>query len=132
MRFDDDMDRRLRNWARWMLERQGGARIGSAPLRERVDGEGWDAPTVIPTNDAEAEQTYTGLRALDDALHRACWVWYVSGGTVAHRCRMAGCSETELRGRVALAHRRLAQWLQDKREAAQAERQRVQRLQQLA
>lgn len=132
MRFDDDMDRRLQNWARWMIEREEGPRIGGGTPRERVDGEGWDAPSVIPTNDAEAQETFTGLRAVGADHQRACWVWYVSGGTVTMRCRRAGCSETELRSRVAMAHRRLGQWLTDKRQAADAERHRVQQLQRMA
>lgn len=132
MRIDEDMDRRLRNWARWTLERIDGARVGSAGLGERVDGEGWDAQTVVPTCDAEAEETAQGLRRLAQDQQSAVAVWYVHSGTVAMRCRKAGCSETELRTRVCLAQRALAQWLVERHEAAKIERRRVETLQRLA
>lgn len=133
MRFDGDMDRRLQNWARWRAFREDGGRVATCSFGERVDGGGFDAPTVIPTSDAEAEETEAGLRAALDVTHqRAVCAWYLGGGGVAQRCRRAECSETELRTRVALAHRKLGQWLTDKRAAADAERRRVEALQRLA
>lgn len=129
MRFDEEMDRRLRNWARWVVERQDGGRVATCSFEERVDGEGHDAPTVIPTNDAEAVETHRGLQAISPVQSRAIVVWYSLGGTVARRCHEAGCSETTLRERVCAGQRALAQWLADQRAAADAERRRVEALQ---
>lgn len=129
MRMDVEMDRRLQNWARWRAFREGGGRVGGGSMEERVDGAGWDAPTVIPTSDAEAEETDKGVMAMDSVLRYATCTWYLTGGGVAQRCHKAQCSETELRRRVALGQRRLADWLQDKRAAADAERRRVEHLQ---
>jgi hypothetical protein len=97
-----------------------------------VDGEGWDAPTVIPTFDAEAEETQQGVTRLEGVQRGAVECWYLGAGGVAQRCNRARCSETELRRRVALGQRALGQWLHDKRQAAETERARVVALQRAA
>ena len=129
MRFDEEMDRRLQNWARWRCLREDGGRVATASMQERVDGDGWDAPTVIPTSDAEAEETQRGVANLQGVQRYAVEVWYLGGGGVAQRCKRAQCSETELRRRVGLGQRALGQWLADKRAAAERERLRVVALQ---
>ena len=129
MRFDEEMDRRLQNWARWRAFREDGGRVATCSFGERVDGDGWDAQQVIPTSDAEAEETQHGVARMDTNVRRAVEAWYLGGGGVAQRCRRADCSETTLRERVAHGQRQLGQWLADKREAARRERQRVELLQ---
>ena len=131
MRFDGEMDRRLENWARWRFLREDGGRIATMSLEERVDQDrtGWDAQTVIPTFEAEGEETQSGVLRLVSVQRYAVECWYLGGGGVAQRCRRAQCSETELRERVALGQRSLAQWLHDKRSASEAERTRVEKLQ---
>lgn len=131
MRMDEEMNRRLENWARWSAFRTDGGRPASGSATERVDCAGWDAPTVIPTSDAEAEETDRGVRRMELRLRGALVAWYLGGGGVVQRCKRVGCSETELRTRVALGQRALDQWLADRRAAADAERQRVEALQRL-
>lgn len=111
MRSDPEMDRRLQNWARWRIARECGGRIPTASLEARVDGAGWDAPAVIPTGDAEAEVTQAGVAAMEGVLRYAAEVWYLCPGSVAARCRLMVCGETEARRRVGLAQRALGQWL---------------------
>lgn len=132
MRMDGEMDRRLSNWARWRHFREDGGRCGSPSTEDRVSGTGWDAPTVIPTSDAEAEETQAGVLTMPSVLRYATEVWYLSAGGVAKRCARAQCSETEMRRRVALGHRHLSQWLHDRRQAAERERDRVTALQRTA
>lgn len=129
MRMDPEMDRRLSNWARWRCLREDGGHVATASLEERVDGAGWDAPTVIPVMDAEAEETQAGVMRLVSVQRYAIECWYLGGGGVAQRCRKAQCSETALRERVALGQRSLGQWLRDKRQAADRERARIDALQ---
>lgn len=126
MSFDTEMDRRLINWARWTHMR--GSVPGAGAMESRVDGAGWDAPTVIPLLDAEAEETGKGVQTLENALRYAVSVWYLSSGGVAKRAAQCACSETELRRRIERGQRALGQWLQSKREAAELERTRVERL----
>lgn len=125
MRFDGEIDRRLRNWTTWRLAQLAGGRLGAASLAERVDCSGWDAPTVIPTNDAEAEETQCYVVRLAGPLRYAVEAWYLHPGSVATRCAKVNASETEVRKRVALAQRQIGQWIQDRREAADRERQRL-------
>jgi hypothetical protein len=129
MRFDGEMDRRLQNWARWRIRRAEGGGIATASIVERVDGAGWDAPTVITTNDAEAEETEALVLRLESVLRYAVEVWYLNPGSVATRCKKAQASETEMRTRVARGQRLMGQALQDKRNAAHRERSRVEGLQ---
>lgn len=128
MRRDDEMDRRLRNWARYLWMMNAGGRFASASMEDRVDGEGWDAPTVIPTDDAEAEETHAGVRALAGPQRAAVESWYLGNGTLRQKAARLCCSEWSLRERVSLAQRQLGQWLADKAEAAQRERERVRAL----
>lgn len=128
MRMLDDMDRRLRNWARWCWQLSAGGRPaggGATWLEERVDGEGYDAPTVIPTFDAEAEETGKAVVAMPSELRAAVEAWYCGAGGVAQKCRRLCVSETTLRARVCRSHRWLGQWLADRKLTADRERERV-------
>jgi hypothetical protein len=130
MRLLEDMDRRLQNWSRyvWMMH-SGGRVAGGGALEERVDGDGWDAPTVVPTDDNEAEETNAGVLALPGALRAAVEVWYLGAGGVKAKAQRLCVSETTLRERVGLAHRHLGQWLADKALAARRQRERIEALQ---
>lgn len=129
MRLLDDMNRRLLNWARYLWMMKAGGRVATASMQDRVDGEGWDAPTVIPTNDAEAEETHAGVLALPSELRAAVECWYLGTGGVKHKASRLCVSETTLRDRIGLAHRHLGQWLADKALTAQRQRERMDALQ---
>lgn len=129
MRYDDEWNRRLDNWARYRRQLAGGGRIAGPSLEARVDGAGWDAPTVIPTSDAEAEETENGVMQLPSVQRAAVEAWYLLPGGVAQRAARLCCSETTMRERVALAHRTLGNWLNDRHEAAKRQRERVEALQ---
>lgn len=130
MRRDEEWDRRLDNWARYRLSMGSLGLARSRAFDEaRVDGQGWDAPTVVPTNAAEAEETHAGVMALDSPLRAAVEVWYLHGGGVTSKCLRLCVSETTLRDRIALAHCKLRQWLSDKVAAQREQRRRVEALQ---
>lgn len=129
----EDIERRLLNWARWRL---GATRsplgYAQAQFGERVDGEGWDAPAVIPTVDAEAAETDRAVGALDSRLRRTVEVAYLHGGGIARKLQMLACSRATLHARIDEAHRKLSGWFTDQHRQAQAERQRVEQLQRRA
>ena len=126
MRLDDGWSRRLDNWARWRLARQQGGRLPPQEMKERVDrSDGWDAPAVIPTNDAEAAETEAGVMALPSVQRAAVEAFYLHPGGLAARALALCCSVTTMRERVALAHVMLGQWLYERRARMSAERARV-------
>lgn len=133
MRMIGEMDRRLQNWARYIWMMNAGGRMASASaLQERVDcaaGDGWDAPTVVPTDDAEAEETHAGVMTLPSELRAATEAWYLGHGGVKHKARRLCVSEKTLRDRIGLAHRHLSQWLAEKHQAAKRHRERIEALQ---
>lgn len=131
MRMLADMDRRLQNWARYLWMMQSGGRVaGGGELQERVDnGDGWDAPAIVPTDDNEAEETHAGVMTLPSELRAAVECWYLGAGGVVQKCRRLCVSEATLRERIGLAHRRLGQWLSDKTALARQQRERVEALQ---
>lgn len=134
MRMLPDIDRRLLNWARYLWMMQSGGRVaGGGEIQERVDnGDGWDAPAIVPTDDNEAEETHAGVLTLPSELRAAVECWYLAPGGVSQKCRRLCVSETTLRERIGQAHRALAQWLSDKVQAARAQRERVEALQRSA
>jgi hypothetical protein len=128
-----DIERRLLNWQRWRaLMHDGGGNFARASTEERVDGQGWDAPTVINTLDAEAEITEQGVMALASPLRAAVESMYLAGGGVARKARRLCISEATLYLRVEQAHRALASWLSDRTLVQRAQQERMQALQRAA
>jgi hypothetical protein len=125
----EEIERRLLNWARW---KHGATRSGLGYASTR-----WGECTtttryreaVIPTIDCEAEETDRAVQALEDRLRRTVEVTYLEDCSMPRRAAQLGCSEPAVKARVWQAHRCLSQWLADKAQQAQVERERVQRLQ---
>ena len=128
-----DIERRLLNWARWRIgSLSGGMGYARTRYEHRVDGEGYDAQSRIPTDDCEAEQTDRAIAALEPPLQRALAETYLRGDGAAMKARRAGCSEATLYARVERAHRLIAAWLTDHASQARSERQRTEALQRSA
>ena len=123
---------RLTFWALWCARMRGSGNFASAGITERVDGQGWDAPTVISNIDAEAEETDRAVSHAEPTLREALQVYYVGAGGVAKKARKLGVSEATLYARVEQGTHAVARWLDDQRRAADAERQRVEALQRAA
>ena len=101
------------------------ATLVAGEQQDRVDGEGYDAPSVIPTSDAEAEETAKAVAAMPSELRAAVEAWYCGAGGVAQKCRRLCIGETTLRERIGRSHRWLGQWLADRKLTADRERERV-------
>lgn len=125
-----DIERRLLNWARWKIGcTSGGLGYAATAMRERVDGEGYDAQAHIPTVDTEAEQTEQAVQALDGRLRMTVETFYIDGGSERKKLAKLCCSKTTLHARIDEAHRALSAWLSGQAAAARDERARVERLQ---
>lgn len=121
---------RLSTWALWTHRNRGGGGSFATPsLADRVDGVGYDAPTVISNIDAEAEETDRAVRALEPGQREAVSVVYLMGGRVEAKARRLGVAVATLHARVEKGTHAVARWLDDRQRAAQAERARVEALQ---
>lgn len=130
----DDIERGLLNWARYraQMEDKGGNYARCDMTAERVDGGGWDSPTPIPTNDAEAEVYEQAVRALRTELRQAVEEFYLTGKSIKHKAAKLGCSVATVYVRIDQAHLAISGWLRDRRLAQDAQRQRTEALQRTA
>lgn len=121
---------RLLNWALWK-ERGGGGRLGfaRADLTDIRAASGY-REAVIPIDDCEASQTDVAVESLQPRLKNTIVEHYLGRSTdVRSQASTLGCSVATLYSRIDDAHRLIAAWFTDKREAAERERDRVERLQ---
>lgn len=126
-----DIERGLLNWARWRAQMQdGGGNFARVDFTmERVDGGGWDTPTPIPTNDAEAEVYDRAVRALATELRQAVEMVYIKGGGMRDKARRLGVSEATVYLRIDRAHIAISGWLRDRKQAQDDQRRRTEDLQ---
>lgn len=126
------IEMRLLNWARWRLM-QGSGPLGYAAVdltdpTAMVQRDPYtDAP--VPTNAIEAGETEEGIRSLEEDLRAAVLAWYLRTDGLRGALRQTGISESTLHQRIDRAHRRLADWINDRQERARQERERVASLQ---
>jgi DNA-directed RNA polymerase specialized sigma24 family protein len=132
MARDEDIDRRLNNWARWRASMNAGAGGNFATCdmtQERVDGGGYDAPMVVPVLDDEAQVTELAVQALDVGQRDAVFAFYVSSGGAEQRARRIGVAVPTMYARVDLAHKRLQIWLAERAQMQREQRSRLEKLQ---
>ncbi len=112
---DADIHRRLINWADWLAGlRSRGLGFATANMAaERVDGEGYDAPSRNPVFDDEAETTDKAVRALVDDLRKTVVLVYTGPGGIQRIAQQLGVSEPTVHARVVQAHYRIKVWLSD-------------------
>ena len=131
MARDEDMERRLQEWARWKLDANrsplGFAGVDLANAELPRDPYGAQAP--IPTNDLEAAETDKAVMALPHELVETVHLHYVGAGSQAKKAAKLGVTERSMRDRVERAHRMLSRHFAEKTEASRAERARVEQLQ---
>jgi DNA-directed RNA polymerase specialized sigma24 family protein len=126
----EEVHRRLMNWARWKRkDRMGGlgyarVQLNGVPTRSAY------RESIIPTSEGEAVETDEGLRLLSTDLQRAVAHIYLHGRSVRHAAGLLQCSPATVQQRVSQAHTLLNQWLVERQRASQAERTRVEDLQQ--
>lgn len=131
MARDEEIERRLLNWARWKAGIGGGG-LGHARSRWAEDasfGGRRYREAVIPTDACDADETDRAVRSLDAPLRRTLEVVYVDdlGGLKAAATLCV--AEATVKARVWQAHRLLGQWFRERRRQADEQRARVDRLQ---
>ena len=122
---------RLANWARWRLTRGGGA-LGYAGVNLADPNAGRDgyAETVVPTSDVEAADTEDAVQRLPSELRATVTEYYLGAGGLELKLRRLCIAKATLHKRLDQADRLLAEHFTARQDAARAERQRVESLQQ--
>lgn len=126
---DQEMERRLNNWARWKL----GGRVGGLGYARVSPGMEPSAAryrqSVIPVDDAEADETDRGVLQLASELRRTCEVYYLDPAGGAIKARKLCVTEAGMYRRIERAHRELSAWLAERRRLADERRAEVERMQ---
>lgn len=123
MARDQDIDRRLINWADWLAGlRSKGLGFASANMEaERVDGEGYDAPSRNPVFDDEAEKTDKAVRALGPDLRKTVVLVYTGPGGIKRVAQQLGITEAGVHARIWQAHYRIKVWFSEDNAAQRAQ-----------
>lgn len=126
MARDADIERRLINWADWLAGlRSHGLGMASVDMAaDRVDGEGYDAPSRNPIFDDEAEITDKAVRALVDNLRRTVVAVYIGPGGIKRIAQTLGISERTVHERIWQAHYRIKVWLSERQAQDRLQRER--------
>ena len=127
----EDIERRLRNWARWRLT-QGAGPLGYAAVRPDGNEAGVRTPyedAPIPTNGIEASETEDAVRRLPSELKRAVEVYYVEGRSERDMLRRLCVTKSTMHARIDQAHRALQEHFTARLDKARQERRRVEALQ---
>lgn len=127
MARDADIHRRLINWADWLagLRSKGLGFAAANMAAERVDGEGYDAPSRNPVFDDEAEITDKAVRALQPAeLKRTVVLVYTGPGGIKRIAQQLGVAEVTVHARIGQAHHKIQAWLSDRAQDARVQRER--------
>lgn len=131
MARNEEMERRLLNWARWRLT-QGGGPLGYAAVNLETAETGVRTPyedVPVPTSGIEASETEDSVRRLPSELKRTVEVHYLDGGNERRRLAKLCIGKSTLHARIERAHRLLAEHFAARSDRAKAERARVERLQ---
>jgi DNA-directed RNA polymerase specialized sigma24 family protein len=132
---DADIERRLINWADWLagLRSRGLGFATCNMAAERVDGEGYDAPSRNPIIDDEAEITDKAVRELQPPeLQRTVVLVYAGPGGIRRIAQQMGVAEVTVYTRIGQAHRKISVWLSDRTEQARIQLERDAALRQSA
>ena len=126
MARDQDIERRLINWADWLAGlRSRGLGFASANMAvERVDGEGYDAPSRNPVIDDEAEITDQAVKALVHDLQRTVVMVYAGSGGMEDIATKLGVSKVTVHARIWQAHHKIKVWLSDRSHEARLQQER--------
>lgn len=129
MARDPEIERRLENWARWKVSggRGAGALGYASPALGALSGGGSSGyrEAVIPTMGAEAAETDQAVQALDQPLREAVHALYLRGESAFDIAFSLGLPLRTLQARVGRAHYALLAWFQQRQQAREKERARV-------
>lgn len=125
------VEHRLLNWARWR-ESTGSGVLGYSAIRLGADGVGNREAyreARIPISDCDAAETDAAVAALPAELNKTVIETYTGRGTQAELLGVLGIGLTTYKGRITLAHQKLASYFTERQRAREAERSRVDVLQ---
>lgn len=129
----DWVEQRLQNWARYVLTSGGSGNMGYAGVdwsgmaNSNAGRDGY-ITTTIPIAECEAGETAASVMTLPSELRATVEAFYLGNGGVRQKCERLCISEDTLYRRIDRAHRALAQLWDAKRQAQQAERERLEQL----
>lgn len=134
MARDEEMERRLQNWARWKL---GGSRnpLGFAAVDLENVGmprDPYGAQAPIPTDDIEASETHDAVLKLPSELKATVELHYLGAGSQEKKATRLCITTRSMRERVERAHRLLSSHFAHRADLARTERTRVEKLQRTA
>lgn len=132
MARDEWMEQRLQNWARWKLMAGSGV-LGYAAVNLAQADAGRDGyvEARVPINEVDASETDRAVQQLHPPVLRLTVVaYYTRRGGMKDVTRQLACAEATVHARISQAHSQLATYLGEARRRADAERQRVELLQQ--
>ena len=113
-RRNEDMDRRLMNWARWRHGMTcGGLGFASVDLTSEGIRETAEADVRVPLNDVEAEETNRAVLALPGELRATVEAVYLHGGSMAAKAKRLCCAEATVYARLLRVDRALQVWLSE-------------------
>jgi hypothetical protein len=127
MARDDEIERRMLNWARWKTGSGNiGLGFGCASMWNsvRVDCAG-SREAVIPTNAVEADQTDGAINTLPEFLRDTVHVMYLSDDPIRVKAQRLGCATSTVHSRVSDAHARILAWVAERERIAHAKREQL-------
>jgi len=110
----DWVDRRLREWAQWLMVGDGSGYSAMNPLHPE-----WSPPTpgTTPTMKvaapSSARQTNLVVRRLSDRLHATLLLHYCTNLSVADQAARLNCQAATVDQRIRTAHAKLARMLSE-------------------
>lgn len=125
----EDIERRLLNWARWRHGGRSGGLGYAAVSWNATPSRAAYRESVIPTSDAEAADTDTGVALLPADLRRAVERIYLDGMSVRRAAARLSCAPATVQIRVDQAHKQLQDWITERQRQRADERARVEALQ---
>lgn len=131
MARDEWMEQRLQNWARWKLMAGSGV-LGYAAVNLAQADAGRDGyvEARVPINEVDASETDQAVQQLHPPVLRLTVVaYYTRRGGMREVTRALGCAEATVHARIAQAHTQLVAFLAETKRRADAERRRVETLQ---
>ena len=126
MARDPYIEQRLINWSKWVRgNRAGGLGFATMPWEHDGADRQVSAP-VMP--EGEEYLTDAAVRAMELPLQDAVVVQYIDATSAEKKAQKLGVTVQTLKTRVQRAHVSINRWLAERNRAAEAERERVEKL----
>ena len=132
MARNDEIERRLLNWARWVHARGGGvngyAGVNWSQLADGDTGRDGYITATVPIEGIEASETHDAVQRLPPELRATVEAHYLSSATLKEKLAWLYITERALHQRIDRAHRLLNDHFMAQLDKRRAERERVEKL----